>query len=170
MLVGIPEVLCDLAVKDFVTVSPIDAGVSTDILVNHEVRNTTVRFIEENHWMTGVMYHIGLQANKFHDWGFDVNSFENIQYAEYENGQHYNWHIDTFLLSKRPLDRKITVICLLNGTKEFEGGELQIKGEIIPLEKGSVVAFPSFYPHRVTSVTQGIRRSATLWVTGPAFR
>lgn len=170
MLGGIPEVLCDLAVKDFVEVSPIDAGVSTDILVNHEVRNTTVRFIEENHWMTGVMYHIGLQANKFHDWDFDVNSFENIQYAEYENGQHYNWHIDTFLLSKRPLDRKITVICLLNGTKEFEGGELQIKGEIIPLEKGSVVAFPSFYPHRVTSVTQGIRRSATLWVTGPAFR
>jgi len=141
MLVGIPEILCDLAVKDFVTVSPIDAGISTDTLVKHEIRDTTIRFIEENHWMTGVMQHIGIQANKFHDWGFDLSSLENIQYAEYEDGQHYNWHIDTF-----------------------------IKGEIIPLEKGSVIAFPSFYPHRVTSVTKGIRRSATLWITGPAFR
>jgi PKHD-type hydroxylase len=99
-----------------------------------------------------------------------VDSFQQIQYAEYEDGQHYNWHIDTFLLSGQPLDRKITAICLLNYPQEFEGGELQIKEEVIPLKKGSVIAFPSFYPHRVTSVTKGIRRSATLWITGPAFR
>jgi PKHD-type hydroxylase len=170
MLVGIPEILCDLAVKDFLAVSPMDAGIKDNTLINHKIRNTTIRFIEENHWMTGVMYHIGLQANKFHDWNLDVDSFQQIQYAEYEDGQHYNWHIDTFLLSGQPLDRKITAICLLNYPQEFEGGELQIKEEVIPLKKGSVIAFPSFYPHRVTSVTKGIRRSATLWITGPAFR
>ena len=31
MLVGVPKILCDLAVKDFVAVSSIDAGISTDI-------------------------------------------------------------------------------------------------------------------------------------------
>lgn len=171
MLAEIPTQICDLAMVDFATILPIDAAMEADSsLVNHAVRNTTVRFIPENHWLTGVMYHIGLQANKVHGWDLNVDSNEHIQYAEYEEGQHYDWHIDTFILSGRPLDRKITVVCLLNDPSEFEGGNLEFRDNAAPLKKGSVIAFPSFIQHRVTPVTKGIRRSATLWLTGPAFR
>jgi PKHD-type hydroxylase len=33
-----------------------------------------------------------------------------------------------------------------------------------------VIAFPSFFLHRVTSVTAGVRKSLVLWATGPEFR
>ncbi len=36
--------------------------------------------------------------------------------------------------------------------------------------KGRMIFFPSFLIHRVAPVTQGIRRSLVIWVTGPKFR
>ena len=171
MLFQLPTELCDLATVDFTKFEPIDAAMNADSsLLNHDKRNTTIRFIPEDHWFTGIMYHIGTQANKVHDWGLDVSSSENIQYAEYEVDQHYDWHIDTFILSKRPLDRKITVVCMLSDPSEYEGGEFQFTDGTPTLTKGSIIAFPSFFPHRVTPVTKGLRKSATLWLTGPAFK
>jgi PKHD-type hydroxylase len=171
MLAEVPKMFCDLAVADFLKAEPIDAGVKKEqTIIDYEIRNTTIRFVPESHWMTGIMYHIGMQANKFHNWDFNVNSFQQIQYAEYEVDHHYDWHIDTFILSGNPIDRKITVVCLLNDPEEFEGGEFELKEGAVPLKKGSAIAFPAFYQHRVTPVTKGIRRSATLWITGPAFK
>jgi PKHD-type hydroxylase len=78
------------------------------------------------------------------------------------------------VLSEQPIDRKITVVCLLNNIQEFRGGEFEMKfkSELYcpALKKGSVIAFPSFISHRVAPVMQGARYTATLWLTGPKFR
>jgi PKHD-type hydroxylase len=64
-------------------------------------------------------------------------------------------------------------VALLNDTSEWEGGELQLRlydEYKVPLEKGTVVAFPSILEHRVTPVLKGFRYTATIWFNGPRFR
>jgi PKHD-type hydroxylase len=38
------------------------------------------------------------------------------------------------------------------------------------MKKGTVIAFPSFIPHRVTELTSGVRKSLVGWIEGPKFR
>jgi PKHD-type hydroxylase len=120
------------------------------------------------------MFHYGTKANQECKWNFDLNDFEAVQFAEYGPGQHYSWHVDTFLLSNRGYDRKVTVVCLMNDPSEFEGGQLQLRFDrqdyTVPLVKNSVIAFPSFIEHQVTPVTSGVRYTATMWINGPEFR
>ena len=146
-------------------------------LVEDKFRDTTVTFIPDTHWYTKTMYDFGIRGNETCEWGFDITQGEHIQFAEYAPGQHYDWHMDTFFLTpieKSKTDRKVTVVCLMNDNSEFEEGELQIRMEgaeyTVPLEKGSMVAFPSFLFHRVVPVKSGLRKSATMWLGGPRFK
>jgi PKHD-type hydroxylase len=94
-----------------------------------------------------------------------------VQFAEYGPEQHYAWHTDTFTLSGKPIERKVSVVCLLND--DFEGGEFEVRlynNYQAPLKKGTMIAFPSILEHRVVPVTSGIRYSATVWFNGPRFR
>ena len=140
---------------------------------DHAHRNTSIRFAGPNHWFDSHLRATAMQGNQVCGWGFHVTDNENIQYAEYGPEQHYNWHVDVFPLSGLPMDRKLTAVCLLNDPSEFTGGEFQIRlysEYVAPLTKGSVIAFPSFLEHRVTPVTSGVRKSATMWLRGPRFR
>lgn len=175
-LLNVPPSLCDSASKDFDELPERDGRVAADsgMEVNYGQRNSTLRFARHDHWLTGIMQHHAMLANANTGWGFNINSQEPIQVADYVKDQHFHWHVDTILLSGNELDRKLTVVMLLND--EFEGGELQLmhprrsEGETIPLIKGSIVAFPAYVLHRVTPITSGRRRSATLWLNGPRFR
>ena len=170
----IPTELCDSAVVDFLKVAPKDANMGKDGEVsNHEKRNTTVRFIESDHWFTYLMHGVAHKANTACDWRYELNAHENIQFAEYGLQQHYDWHVDVFPLAHGISDRKISVVCLLSDPSEFEGGDLELRlySEYkAPLVKGTVIAFPSILEHRVTPVVSGLRRSATVWVSGPRFK
>ena len=170
----IPPEFCDLAVNDFLKVPPKDANMGKEgEISNHVHRNTTVRFIENGHWFSYLMHGVAREANLMCRWTFDVNNHENIQFAEYAPGQHYDWHIDVFPLTEGIVDRKISIVCLLSDPSEFEGGELEIKlySEYkAPLKKGTIIAFPSILEHRVTPVLSGLRRSATVWMNGPRFK
>lgn len=140
---------------------------------NHTQRNTDVRFAPEGYWFANFMLGIGHKANKTCRWGFDLTGNENIQYAEYGPDQHYDWHMDTFLLSEQMTDRKVTVVCLLSDTEDFTGGAFEIRHEgeyTAPLVKGSLIAFPSFLYHRVTPVITGTRKTATMWLNGPKLK
>ena len=107
-------------------------------------------------------------------WDFDINGMnEMIQYSEYyasENG-HYDWHMD---LGGNVINRKISVTIQLSDPLDYEGGELQFmtSKQITnsPKAKGLTVMFPSFFMHRVTPVTKGIRKSLVIWITGKAFK
>ncbi len=95
------------------------------------------------------------------------------QYVEYrpEWGR-FDWHNDySHGLPQAP--RKLTVILQLSPPDEYEGGRLQTFGtevEDLPDELGTVVAFPSFVYHRVTPVTNGMRRALVAWIAGPRIR
>ena len=134
-------------------------------------RNTNVRFGDSNYWLGEHFERFALEANKHCGWNYHITSRENVQFAEYGPEQHYAWHTDTFTLSGKPDDRKLTVVCLLND--DFEGGEFQVRlysDYTAPLQKGTIIAFPSILEHRVVPVTSGIRYSATVWFNGPRFR
>ena len=62
---------------------------------------------------------------------------------------------------------------LLTGPDEYEGGELEIinNGNLeekisFKPNKGDVVFFASWMPHRVVPVTSGLRKSLVAWVMG----
>jgi len=136
-------------------------------------RNTTISFAQDDHWFGLQMFEFAKIANKECKWDFDIQGHEAVQYAEYGPKQHYHWHVDTFPLSGRPIDRKITVVCLMNDPNEFQAGQFQIKlyqEYTAPLVKGTIIAFPSFLEHRVIPIESGTRYSATMWVNGPRFR
>ena len=138
---------------------------------NKMTRDTKVRFGKPDYWLNYQFDNFAMEANKVCKWEYHITASEAIQFAEYGPEQHYAWHTDTFALAGTPTDRKITIVCLLND--EFEGGQFQIRlneDHTVPLEKGTIVAFPSILEHRVIPVTSGIRYSATMWFSGPRFR
>ena len=172
----VPASICDIAAAEFRNIDGQEATVKRDVtLYNTKIRDTTVKFAPEWYWFNGVLHQIGIEANYKTGWNYNITQLETIQYAEYKPGQHYKWHIDTNLLQGHPSDRRTTVICAMNDMDEYTGGQLQIKtinGKVFEpeLNKGDVIVFPSFLLHRVTPVKSGIRYSATMWLSGPAFR
>tara|TARA_R110001592_G_C13163672_1_gene749173 strand:+ start:772 stop:1398 length:627 start_codon:yes stop_codon:yes gene_type:complete len=112
--------------------------------------------------------------------GFDLWGFkECIQYTKYEGSVegHYDWHQDSYIDIRdgivQHLPRKLSLTIQLSDTEEYEGGDLEVfdsKSIKTPRELGSATAFAAFMQHRVTPVTNGIRRSLVAWATGPAFR
>ena len=73
--------------------------------------------------------------------------------------------------SRKGSTRKLSMSCLLSDN--FEGGELVMhfgKDEIVHMKKGDAVFFPSYYLHKVSPVTSGIRYSLVTWFVGPTFR
>lgn len=134
-------------------------------------RNTNVRFAATDYWLGKNFENFATEANKNCGWEYHITGRENIQFAEYGPEQHYAWHTDTFTLAGKPTERKLSVVCLLND--DFEGGQFQVRlynDYDAPLEKGTIIAFPSILEHRVIPVTSGIRYSATMWFNGPRFR
>ena len=168
-----PEI-CDKAIQEFELVDSTTATMGTEGEVTElSQRNTTVRFAGNNHWFGDLMYRHALLANAICRWDYNITGHENVQFAEYGEGQHYGWHTDTFTLSGNDFDRKISVVCLLSEQEDFEGGEflMRLYNEYRPeLKKGTLLAFPSILEHQVLPVTKGLRKSAVIWAYGPRFR
>lgn len=165
--------LCDKAVEEFKLLPPKDAVMGEDGSIANPNRKAIVRFVNSVHWLYPDMISFGQIANRECEWDYDLTGHENIQFAEYAIGHHYNWHVDNFSLGYQKTDRKITVIILLSDPAEYEGGDLLVKlyqNYKPELKKGSVIAFPSILEHMVTPVTKGTRYSATMWINGPCFR
>jgi len=108
---------------------------------------------------------------------FDLSGvYEPMQLGVYtaDKKSHYSWHTDAGI-GDMGVPRKLSLALCLTDPSEFEGGELQIQNgigdtETLELKKGRMWFFPSFVLHRVTPVTKGVRKSAVLWVGGPAFK
>jgi PKHD-type hydroxylase len=108
-----------------------------------------------------------MASNVQAEWNFSVSGPEILQIASYGPDQHYVWHADTELLLKNKITRKLSVICMLSDSSEYSGGVLEFEtyGEV-KLERGDVIVFPSFLKHRVVPVTEGLRKTAVIWVSG----
>lgn len=101
-------------------------------------------------------------------WRLDVDKWM-TELKRYRAGTQHTEHSD---LSPDFMRRKLATIIQLS--EGYEGGRLQFRigGRFIdtPTERGTVIVFPSWLPHRVTPVTSGERwiLIATGW--GPAIR
>ena len=112
--------------------------------------------------------------------GFDtVQLSEQGQYAEYNKGGFYNWHMDSNVeMASMPTVRKISMTLLLDDPKEYEGGDFEIFcGETLDSEKnkyklkqGYAIFFSSFLLHRVMPVIKGNRKSLVMWFGGSSLR
>jgi hypothetical protein len=164
--------MCDRIISELHVKETADATMGSDgSETNLNTRKTKVHFAEAGYWLEGIFDRFAMEANKACKWEYHVTGSERVQFAEYSPGHHYTWHTDTFTLSGKPEDRKITVVCLLND--EFEGGEFQVRlynDYDAQLKKGTMIAFPSILEHRVTPIISGTRYSATMWFNGPRFR
>ena len=61
----------------------------------------------------------------------------------------------------------------LTDPSEYQGGRLELMfglGDDAATEKGWMTVFPSYRPHHVTPVTEGVRHAIVGWVHGPSFR
>ena len=142
-------------------------------------RKTNVRFIEQNSptlpLIEKVIDRISFTAQKYY--GCSLKTFE-MQYAEYEKGMFYSWHVDsvTGLDQIKLCTRDISASLILNKQTEYTGSSLQfiLAGSVSPdniltpedainQEQGTLIVFPSSTIHQVTKVTSGIRKSLVLW-------
>ena len=60
----------------------------------------------------------------------------------------------------------------LSNGDDYEGGELEFLNVDTPVlhrSIGSITIFPSYLPHRVKPVTEGVRHSLVAWIHGQPF-
>ena len=103
-------------------------------------------------------------------WRFDVSDIGPVVILRYEVGDQFGLHID---FGRGYLDRKISMVVQLSPPDAYEGGVLEF-GISPPTtaarERGSLLAFPAWVPHRLSPITSGRRYVATCFVLGPPFR
>jgi len=163
------EIIAEGSIRDFEQATMGETSSQKD----EQYRSTAIQFLSKDHWLEPILKITAEVGNKECKWDYLLSENEQIQFARYTEKQLYNWHTDTFVLGLKPLDRKITIVCLLNDPSEFTGGEFKVRlyqDYVAPLQKGSVIAFPSMLEHCVTPVISGVRYSATIWINGPKFR
>lgn len=110
------------------------------------------------------------------NFGVDIVGPYEMQFTHYDGEAQgkYDWHQDIWLESRRPFDRKLSVVVQLSDPDDYEGGlfeffNLQQPGDSFA-PRGSMLIFPSFLLHRVRPVTQGTRRTLVSWIEGPRWR
>ena len=146
---------------------------------NNKNRSSKVAWIKENNQLYKDMEDVIFNHNVKADWNFNIKEFEPFQYTVYEEGDHYDWHIDSHIKPyPNGFIRKISFTLCLN--EDYEGGELEI-ANLNPkginknihfktrFTSGTIVTFPSFMWHKVHPVTKGIRKVLVGWIVGPPF-
>ena len=170
---------CDDVIK---LASELDQEQATVGLNNTDsVRRSKVRWINRNE-RSEFVYQILTQLFKDFNrqvFGFNIDHVPEIQFTEYDESEqgHYDWHLDVISDGPVSYDRKLSMSIQLSPSTSYVGGDLQFydsgSGGLPADEirsRGTVIAFPSFMPHRVTPVTQGKRLSLVAWMEGPKFQ
>ena len=146
----------------------------------HATRAMQVGFLPREHWAGQIVWGAAQQANEDLGWRYAISAVESIQFGVYGVGDFHDWHRDSF--SHGETVRKLTVVVMLEDGDAYAGGDLELlrfgQPSAMTLElpreplrqRGSVVVFPSYLPHRVTEVTFGERRTLVAWVLGPRFQ
>lgn len=97
---------------------------------------------------------------------FDIDFVEPYELKRYSNEDFFGQHFDNYYCLKENIDRKITVVALLADEASYLGGHLNVLGKSYSGKQGSVIAFPSFFPHKVEPIVFGERWSLIAWLWG----
>lgn len=94
------------------------------------------------------------------------------KFNRYEGGGTYGIHVDSAVMQlpggHGSLRSDLSATLFLAEPGEYEGGELEIETEygaqVVKLDAGSLVLYPSSSLHRVTPVTAGARVASFFWI------
>ena len=106
--------------------------------------------------------------------GFKVHDLPlSVNWNTYGVGNEYPYHVD-FTDMGSACDIKLTAIVDLSH-EAYDGGEFEFfwMGQEFLIKEfgpGTVLVFPSFIHHRVRPVKSGVRKSLSMWLTGPNWR
>ena len=88
-------------------------------------------------------------------------------FSRYTEGDFYDFHVDSFKATPKSNNIFYDYGFSISLNSEYEGGEFIVKteaGEIgYKLEAGQGVVFPIMYPHKVNTITKGIRENIIGW-------
>ena len=134
-------------------------------------RKSNIAWLKPNKRIDELIWTAIRKSNK--NWNFQLSYLDGLQYTEYNEGDNYNWHQDSFVGKHNNGQRKISMTMFLND--DFEGGEFYYeegsplvnpREHIVPAVTGNMVFFPSTTWHKVNPVIKGQRRSLVTWVWG----
>lgn len=101
---------------------------------------------------------------------FEISYVEPYKLQQYPEGGYFDRHIDNYHGLDMPDDRKITAIIQLSDEADYDGGELFIGFHKAKRKQGTLIFFPSFYPHNVKKITRGCRWAVVAWAWGPYWK
>jgi PKHD-type hydroxylase len=121
-----------------------ELGVAENVRIT---RTAWITHKPETNWLYEKLWRIGYHLNQS-IYRLDLTGLsEQLQYTVYESGEggHYDWHVDHSTMT--PMPRKLSLSLQLSDPAEYEGGALEIRAansiETAPMERGTVIAFPS---------------------------
>jgi len=147
-------------------------------------RNSTHKWVTGDKWQCGYIWYYLDKLNKQY-FGYDLNSYDSseLQYTKYDEGQHYDWHVDESRGMIDPVTgernkgiRKLSFTLQLSDEDSYEGGDLVFQDFATGQETtasrkmGSLIVFDSRVRHKVTPVTNGTRFALVGWVIGDSWR
>lgn len=141
------------------------------------IRRSNVSWLNntsDSRWIFEKLAHVASSLNS-QFYRFDLTGFgEPLQLTNYDQSEHgmYGWHQDYG--GSGSISRKLSIVLQLTDPSQYEGGNLQIKTGMEPInvrkQRGLIAVFPSYVLHQVTPVTQGSRQSLVAWISGPPFK
>ena len=143
--------------------------------VNKKVRNVEQQImpIDQQGWPLTRILELAKQANNAR-FKFDMSGFLDVDapmIMKYTKGGHYDWHVDS---GNSVCHRKLSFTIQLSDDKDYVGGDVEFIGTKVDTnafrQKGVLIIYPSFLPHRVTKVTKGTRHAIVGWIHGPTFK
>lgn len=168
-------------IEEIHRLAPVIEPANTTAFDSINYRESDVSWIDSNdpatHPLFQTIWEHTAQANEEARWNFEIDYIEPLQYTVYAENQHYGWHVDLDMENSVERSRKISFTILLED--EHEGGLFELEAgspiqeprtHCVPLKKGDMLLFPSYIWHRVTPVTQGVRKSLVGWIAGPGFK
>ena len=176
---------CEEIIENALTIEPQQAVLGaqgTELDVNLDYRRSLVRFISKDDWrfqkLFDILWKTAIQAN--HDYfNVHITKLDYIQFAEYDASYQgeYKDHHDVFWMNGDDFyHRKLSCVLQLSDPNTYEGGNLEFVDTVyFPdandlRQQGTLTYFPSFFRHRATAVTRGVRYSIAACFDGPKWR
>lgn len=158
---------CEGIIQRYKLEKPVTAKVAGDI--KDKRRDTLIHpipFSEDSEWIYKLLADRVGRMNQF-GYDFDLSGiYGDLQLLEYNEGGHYDWHMD--IGPGIAAHRKLSIIVQLSNPDEYEGGEVRFKASekehILPKDQGLLCVFPSYILHKVEPITKGKRYSLVTWV------
>lgn len=123
----LPDIIIDELVEKFSKLEVEDSKIISPEQ-NDKIRNANNSWVNVDNWIAGFLsYYINHINNKNFKYAIEGFDSDCLQYSEYKEGQHYNWHCDDSLSSRC----NMTISTLSN---EFEGVSVPYVNEKIGIE------------------------------------